>query len=150
MRGVFAPCEVLSPTKSATAIEESNACAIPVAGDLKVPFDRDRVFEYNASMRIVARILVLLYPLLVESVWAVDDAETNTAETSTQCPENGEYRAESQAEVDALAENYPECEQLISLKIAPPIYVALFGYDPIDPVVSPAAFQRIRGVGNAF
>ena len=101
-------------------------------------------------MSIVARLLVLLPLLLVESVWAVDDAEANTAETSTQCPENGEYRAESQAAVDAFTENYPECEQLISLKIALPIYVALFGYDPIDPVVSLAAFQRIRGVGNAF
>ncbi len=52
------------------------------------------------------------------------DAEENTAETSTQCPENGEFRAQSQAEVDAFAENYPECEQLISLKIALPIYLA--------------------------
>ena len=101
-------------------------------------------------MKIIARLLVLLPLLLVESVWAEDDAKANTDETSMQCSENGEYRAESQAEVDAFAENYPECEQLISLKIALPIYMALFGYDPIDPVVSLAAFQRIRGVGNVF
>ena len=101
-------------------------------------------------MKIVARLLVLLPLLLVESAWAVDDAEVNTTETSTQCPENGQYRNEFQAEVDAFAENYPECEQLISLKIALPIYMALFGYDPIGPVVSLAAFQRIRGVGNVF
>ena len=101
-------------------------------------------------MKIVARFLVLLPLLLVESSWAVDDAEVNTAETSTQCWENGEYRAESQAEVDAFAENYPECEQLISLKIEAPICVVLFGYDPIDPAVSLAAFQRILGVANAL
>ena len=80
----------------------------------------------------------------------MDNAEASTAETSTQCPENGEYRAESQEEVDAFAENYPECEQPISLKIEVPIYVVLFGYDAIDPVVSLAAFQRILGVANAL
>ena len=80
----------------------------------------------------------------------MDDAEANTAETSTQCPGSGEYRAESQAKVNAFAENYPECEQLISRRIELPIYVALFGYDPIDPAVSLAAFQRIREVANAL
>ena len=56
----------------------------------------------------------------------------------------------TQAEIDAFAENYPRCERLISLKAALPIYVAIFGYDPISPVVSLAAFQRIHGVGNAL
>ena len=101
-------------------------------------------------MKIDARLLVLLPLLLVKCVWAADEAEANTAETSTQFLETGEYRAESQAEIDTFAESYPECKQLISLKIALLIYVALFGYDPINPVVSLAAFQRIHGVGNAF
>ena len=52
-------------------------------------------------MTIVAQLMVLL-PLLVDSVWAVDNAEENTADTATHYWENGEYRAESQAEVDAL------------------------------------------------
>ena len=91
-------------------------------------------------MKIDARLLVLLPLLLVESVWAADE----------QFLETGEYRAESQANIDTFAESYPECKQLISLKIALLIYVALFGYDPINPVVSLAAFQRIHGVGNAF
>ena len=94
--------------------------------------------------------MVLLLLLVVESVWTVDNAEENNADTSTQYPENVEYRAESQAEVDAFAENYPGCEQLISLKIEVPIYVVSFGNDPIDPTVSLAAFQRIRGVANAL
>ena len=94
--------------------------------------------------------MVLLLLLLVESVCTVDNAEENTADTSTQYPADGEYRAESQAEVDAFAENYPGCEQLISLKIEVPIYVFSFGNDPIDPTVSLAAFQRIRGVANAL
>ena len=101
-------------------------------------------------MTIDARLLILLPLILVESVWAVDEAEANIAETSTQFLETGEYRAESQAEIDAFAEDCPRCERLISLKAALPIYVALFGYDPISPVVSLAAFQRIHGVGNAF
>ena len=101
-------------------------------------------------MKIDARLLVLLPLLLVESVWAADEAEAKTAETSKQFLETGEYRAESQANIDTFAESYPECKQLISLKIALLIYVALFGYDPINPVVSLAAFQRIHGVGNAF
>lgn len=54
--------------------------------------------------------MVLLLLLVVESVWTVDNAEENNADTSTQYPENGEYRAESQAEVDAFPENYPGCE----------------------------------------
>ena len=101
-------------------------------------------------MKIDARLLILLPLILVESVWAVDEAEANIAETSTQFLETGEYRAESQAEIDAFAENYSECEQLVSLKTALPIYVAPFGYDPVNPAVSLAAFQRIHGVGNAF
>ena len=80
----------------------------------------------------------------------MDNAEANTAETSTQCPETGEYRAESREEVDAFAESYPGCEKLISLKTEVPNYVVLFGYDPNDPVVSLAAFQRILGVANAL
>ena len=91
---------------------------------------------------------MVLLPLLVDSgLWL---RRERIPLKPTQFLETGEYRAESQAEIDAFAENYPECEQLISLKIALPIYMALFGYDPIGPVVSLAAFQRIRGVGNAF
>jgi len=45
---------------------------------------------------------MVLLPLLVDSVWAVDNAEENTADTATHYSENGEYRAESQVEVDAL------------------------------------------------
>ena len=101
-------------------------------------------------MKIVTRLLVLLPLLLVEGVWAVNEAESKTAETSTQFLETGKYRAESQAEVGAFAENYAECEQLISLKTALPIYVAQFGYDPINRVVSLFAFQRVHGFGNAF
>lgn len=96
------------------------------------------------------RLLILLLILSFQGIGSVGDARASTSSTSTQCPVDGTYTAETQAEVDAFAENYPECEQLISLKIAPLIYVALFGYDPIDPVVSLAAFQRICGVGNAF
>ena len=97
-----------------------------------------------------ADVALRLMGLLLLGGWVAGDAGASTSSPSTQCPEHGEYRAGSQAEVDAFAENYCECEQLISLKVAIPIYLDLFGYDPIDPVVSLDAFQRNREVGDAF
>jgi hypothetical protein len=47
-----------------------NACAIPVAGVEKVPFDSNQVIGYKAGMRIVARLLALLPLLCVEGAWA--------------------------------------------------------------------------------
>ena len=97
-----------------------------------------------------AGVALRLVVLRLLARWVAGDAGASTSSPRTQCPANDEYRIESQAEVDALAENDPECQQLVSLKVALPIYVALFDCDHIDPVVSLAAFQRIRGVGDAF
>ena len=101
-----------------------------------------RLNKADVALRLV--VLVLL------AGWVAGDAGASTSSPSTQCPESDGYRAESQEEVDAFAESYPECEQLISLKIEVPIYVVSVGNDPIDPSVSLAAFQRIRGVANAL
>ena len=100
-----------------------------------------RLNKADVALRLV--VLVLL------AGWVAGDAGASTSSPSTQCPESGGYRAEIQEEVDAFAESYPECEQLISLNIDLDIY-GYFGYDPLDPTVSLAAFQRIRGVANAL
>ena len=59
-----------------------------------------------------------LLVLLLLAGWVAGDVGASTSSASKQCPETGEYSAVSQEEVDAFAENYPECKQLISLNIA--------------------------------
>jgi hypothetical protein len=94
-------------------------------------------------------LFILLLILSIQGIGSAGDASASTSITSTQCPESGLYTVESQEEVDAFAENYLECEQLTSLTVSAPWWISL-GYENPDPAVSIAAFQRIRGVGNAF
>ena len=93
------------------------------------------------------RLLFLLLILSFQGIGSVGDASASTSSTSTQCPESGLFTAYSQEEVDAFAENYPECEQLTSLKVLAPSWVYL-GYENPDPVVSIAAFQQLREVAK--
>ena len=61
-------------------------------------FDRDPFVRYKAAMKLVARLLVLLTPLWVEGVWAVDCASSN-------------YRLASQLDVDFFGAM--ECDTIL-------------------------------------
>ena len=76
--------------------------------------------------------------------WVARDAGASTSSTSKQCPESGGYVAESQEEVDAFAETFPECGELTWPTISTPWWVYSFGSEKPDPVTRDRLAQDMR------